>query len=330
MVARRALLEPEVFGEDDTAPETLRQAPRRAIDAAVSFQADEPLTATLTLPRIAAPGKGSTRLTGRSVRLRRSLLAAAATATIGAALVGPSALSSVRAQESITQATPVTRSTDVSRDGERIALSTPTVQALADREGTALADASASASAARSAAEQKAAEEAAAQAAAEQKAAEDAAAQAAAEQKAAAEEAARQASAQASASSAQATQQASTDLASGTCSYGDGSNLGLTSQAQVAFQAICARFPGVTNYGGWRSSADDHGAGKAIDIMITGDAGWEIANWLVANSGTYNVEYVIYQQRIWGSWAPGAGFTWMEDRGSTTANHYDHVHVTIG
>ena len=23
------------------------------------------------------------------------------------------------------------------------------------------------------------------------------------------------------------------------------------------------------------------------------------------------------------------GWRWMEDRGSTTANHYDHVHVTV-
>ena len=116
-------------------------------------------------------------------------------------------------------------------------------------------------------------------------------------------------------------------VSSGTCAYGDGSNLGLTYQAQAAFQVICAQFPNVTSYGGWRASADDHGAGQAIDIMISGPAGWDIANFLVANASALHVEYVIYSQQIWGNW--GGGFTYMEDRGSITQNHYDHVHVTI-
>ena len=38
------------------------------------------------------------------------------------------------------------------------------------------------------------------------------------------------------------------------------------------------------------------------------------------------MKYVIWRQRYWepgGSWEP------MEDRGSPTANHMDHVHVTV-
>ncbi len=126
-------------------------------------------------------------------------------------------------------------------------------------------------------------------------------------------------------------EQASGDhpVVSAECALGDGSQLGITPQAQVVYRQVCAKFPSITTYGGWRASNDDHGQGRAIDIMISSDPGWEVANWLVANAEALNVEYVIYQQSIWGSWAPGAGFTPMEDRGSITANHYDHVHVTV-
>ena len=54
-----------------------------------------------------------------------------------------------------------------------------------------------------------------------------------------------------------------------------------------------------------------------------GDA---VAALVKANVGTYNVKYLIWYQRYWepgGSWDP------MEDRGSTTQNHRDHVHVTV-
>jgi hypothetical protein len=39
------------------------------------------------------------------------------------------------------------------------------------------------------------------------------------------------------------------------------------------------------------------------------------------------VKYIIWRQRIW---YPSSG-TWrgMADRGSATANHYDHVHVSV-
>jgi len=230
VTARRALLEPDAAFPHDTTPHavarralineiaeaevlsTVPMKPRRAIDAAVSFEPDEPLARTLSLPSVIASRKATAPGTGRSLKLRRSLLAAAATATIGAALVGPSALSTVRAQESVTQATPVARSTDVSRDAERLPLSTPSAQTLADQEANALANASAGASAAKSAAAQKAADDAAAKAAADQKAADDAAAaKAAADQKAADDAAAAQAATDAAA--AQASQQASASAA---------------------------------------------------------------------------------------------------------------------
>ncbi|MBR7742003.1 hypothetical protein KC207_01685 [Phycicoccus sp. BSK3Z-2] len=53
-----------------------------------------------------------------------------------------------------------------------------------------------------------------------------------------------------------------------------------------------------------------------------GDA---IAAYVQQHVGEFNVKYLIWAQRYW---APGEGWSSMEDRGSPTANHYDHVHVT--
>jgi hypothetical protein len=41
------------------------------------------------------------------------------------------------------------------------------------------------------------------------------------------------------------------------------------------------------------------------------------------------VSEVIWSQRIWTVERSSDGWRWMEDRGSDTANHYDHVHVTV-
>ena len=37
--------------------------------------------------------------------------------------------------------------------------------------------------------------------------------------------------------------------------------------------------------------------------------------------------YIIYRQRIWDVRMASSGWVPMEDRGSITANHYDHVHI---
>ena len=41
------------------------------------------------------------------------------------------------------------------------------------------------------------------------------------------------------------------------------------------------------------------------------------------------VIYVIYSQHIWSVERGGEGWRGMSDRGSTTPNHYDHVHVSV-
>jgi hypothetical protein len=110
----------------------------------------------------------------------------------------------------------------------------------------------------------------------------------------------------------------------------DGSDIegGLTSTATTVYRAVCAAFPQPTTYGGY----DPHGEhidGRAIDIMISGEVGWQIAEWLRANAAQLQIRDIIYSQRIWTPDQASAGWRYMEDRGSPTANHYDHVHVAV-
>jgi hypothetical protein len=103
-------------------------------------------------------------------------------------------------------------------------------------------------------------------------------------------------------------------------------SIGLIPNAVGICSAVDSLF-GPPTIGGRRNTADEHGTGQAIDFMIAnasqGDA---IAAWVQKNVGKFNVKYLIWQQRYW---APGEGWSTMEDRGSPTANHMDHVHVTV-
>jgi hypothetical protein len=121
-----------------------------------------------------------------------------------------------------------------------------------------------------------------------------------------------------------------TGLSTAACATGSDVESGLTSNAVSVHRAVCAAFPGVTEYGGIRPGDDGyHGTGQALDIMISGDAGWELAEWVRANASALGVSEVIYSQKIWTTDRSGEGWRWMDDMGSTTANHYDHVHVSV-
>ena len=63
--------------------------------------------------------------------------------------------------------------------------------------------------------------------------------------------------------------------------------------------------------------------------MITGETGWAVAEFLRANYSSLGIEYIIFSQQMWSVERAGEGWRGMSDRGSTTANHYDHVHVTV-
>ena len=164
---------------------------------------------------------------------------------------------------------------------------------------------------------------------AEGRAAEQAAADKAAADKAAAEKGA---AAKAAAAKSTATKAAASTTTGGSKNYAPASNYGLKGGAVKTYQAVMSNFSGINSVGGYRaSSLSNHQLGLAIDFMITPGSesalGWSIAKYLVAHASELNVDHIIFEQKIWTPANP----TWrsMEDRGSTTANHYDHVHVSM-
>jgi uncharacterized protein YgiM (DUF1202 family) len=105
--------------------------------------------------------------------------------------------------------------------------------------------------------------------------------------------------------------------------------------------AIREKFPQVKTIYGWRmysAYSSDHPNGRALDIMIPswstasgralGDA---IAAYLQQNREKHRVHYLIWRQRNWNVERSTSPTAWrsMSDRGGATANHYDHVHVSV-
>ncbi|MGW0194329.1 coiled-coil domain-containing protein [Nonomuraea sp. NPDC003201] len=82
----------------------------------------------------------------------------------------------------------------------------------------------------------------------------------------------------------------------------------------------------------------EHGKGRACDFMMSrggtmasgsdearGDA---LADYLIKNGARIGVMYIIWKQRYYDI-RSGGGWDPMSDRGGVTANHYDHVHVSV-
>lgn len=119
-------------------------------------------------------------------------------------------------------------------------------------------------------------------------------------------------------------------ISGASCSKSSGIESGLGSNAARVYRAMCATFPEVSSFGGRRASNDFHGSGRAVDAMISSsEAGWRLANWLRDNASELKISEIIYSQQIWTVQRSGEGWRGMSDRGSATANHYDHVHVSV-
>lgn len=113
----------------------------------------------------------------------------------------------------------------------------------------------------------------------------------------------------------------------------------LTPSAKSVFNHVIATYPQIRTIYGWRASSNwssDHPNGRAVDIMIANwssqssiDLGWTIAKDFAANAKTYNVSYIIFRQQQYNAAYPQRGWRAMEDRGSATENHMDHVHVSV-
>jgi hypothetical protein len=104
---------------------------------------------------------------------------------------------------------------------------------------------------------------------------------------------------------------------------------GLVSNGIKVYRALCAKFPNITAFGGRRpANGGFHPTGQAVDAMIS-NGGSEVARWLRANAGRLGVSEVIHAQKIWTVQRSGEGWRGMSDMGNATANHYDHVHVSV-
>lgn len=102
---------------------------------------------------------------------------------------------------------------------------------------------------------------------------------------------------------------------------------------------VIQRFGAPYSVGCYRAGSwGEHPKGRACDFMLSSGGampssaqvqrGWTIANWAKRNASQLGIMYLIYRQQIWdirrgGGWRP------MSDRGGVTANHYDHVHISV-
>ncbi|MFC5186572.1 hypothetical protein [Actinomadura harenae] len=97
-------------------------------------------------------------------------------------------------------------------------------------------------------------------------------------------------------------------------------------------------FPTIGCYRGG-ADAQDHADGRACDFMeSSGGAmpsasaqrhGDQVAAYAVANASRLGISYVIWKQHIWNIARASEGWRPMADRGGITANHYDHVHISV-
>jgi hypothetical protein len=116
------------------------------------------------------------------------------------------------------------------------------------------------------------------------------------------------------------------------CPRGSGVESRLRKDTVHIYRSVCALFPAVNSYGGWRSGGMPfHRNGRAVDIMLTPGAesalGHRIANYLIKHAKDFNVDHIIFEQQIWTPSTPH--WRHMANRGSITANHFNHVHVAI-
>jgi hypothetical protein len=87
--------------------------------------------------------------------------------------------------------------------------------------------------------------------------------------------------------------------------------------------------------GGW--VVGEHPKGRACDFMVNpdgqmpteeqGERGDAIAQWAMDNAERLGIWYIIWRQRIW--YVDNQQWRQMNDRGSITENHFDHVHISM-
>jgi hypothetical protein len=118
-------------------------------------------------------------------------------------------------------------------------------------------------------------------------------------------------------------------LSDAPCPDGSGIESALQSQSVKVYRAVCAAFPELSSYGG-QDGHGEHVNGEAIDFMVpSSSVGEQVKDFLYAHHAELDLFDIIWSQHIWTIQRAGEGFRSMSDRGSSTANHYDHVHIKI-
>ena len=121
----------------------------------------------------------------------------------------------------------------------------------------------------------------------------------------------------------------SSGLSGQPCPDGSSIESGLQPAAVKVYRAACAAFPELSAYGG-QDGHGEHVNGQAIDFMVSDSStGQRLADYLYAHHAELDLFDIIWSQRIWTIERSGEGFRSMSDRGSATANHFDHVHIMV-
>jgi hypothetical protein len=103
----------------------------------------------------------------------------------------------------------------------------------------------------------------------------------------------------------------------------------LTPGAVYVYRSVCHAFPQITAYGGW-ADRGEHVSGKALDIMTSDVAlGNAIAAFLQQHAAELHIYDILWRQHIWTPVRSAEGWRLFADRGSPTANHMNHVHVSV-
>lgn len=112
---------------------------------------------------------------------------------------------------------------------------------------------------------------------------------------------------------------------------------GLKPNAIKVHRAILAKYPEIVTFYGVRPDPiPDHPTGRALDCMIPnytsakGKAlGYSMSRWARENSDELGINYIIWDQHIWNKGRDSEGWRAMASRGGDSANHKNHVHITV-
>lgn len=112
---------------------------------------------------------------------------------------------------------------------------------------------------------------------------------------------------------------------------------GLKPNALKVLAAVRKSWPQIRTIGGVHPDPlPDHPSGRALDLMLPGyksaagkKLGHDLSRWLQKRHSELGINYIIYDQHIWNVQRDKQGWRRMASRGSDSANHKNHVHVTV-